>query len=354
MGDIPLPNAELLGFWFQILATGVYYVYFPQCMSILWNKRRRDSLSLWFPGVCLIMFIVVTVELVNGMVRAYQAFGVSGANGEIAPDPNLYYANSSTPLSLLKNSMIVALAIISDFIIVYRTFIVWNFSFLVIAIPAGLLCADIAFGIWATYTLAHTPFGDTPILEEVAVRVKYFFIFTFCINMLCAGLICFRIWRISKRSSPWTTSDRTTSRVFEVVTESAAFYCAHLFALIVSDALGSNVFFIFLDFLPPVTALVFSMLIVGTRTGTKIQTTATATSAHLTDSRFWPTTRSSMRGPTQGSGFGGAGGGVGAGGVEINLERVVRTDSGVFPTRTGAESSFVSEQSKVPDFTMEV
>ncbi|KAI0739179.1 hypothetical protein C8Q80DRAFT_235173 [Daedaleopsis nitida] len=339
MVDIPVVNAELLGFWFQIFFTGVYYVYFPQCMSILWKKRRRGNLSLLFPGVCLLMFIIVTVELITGMIREYNAFGVTGAKGEIPPNPTLFYANSATPLSLLKNSIIVALAIISDIIIVYRTFIVWNCSILVIVAPVGLLCADIVYGVWSTWTLAHTPIGNTPILQEVAVRVRFFFIFTFCINVLCSGLLCFKIWRVSRSSSAWTNSERMTNRVFEVVTESAGLYCAHLFALIVSDAIGSNVFFIFLDFLPPVTALVFSLLIVGTRTGTKMQP-PTATEATSSSNRFWPSTTqfSSRTVPTSMQG------------VEIKLERVVRTDSLSCPTRTAVSPGSVSDQSKVPDF----
>ena len=51
------------------------------------------------------------------------------------------------------------------------------------------------------------------------MRVRYFFIITFCLNALCASLICFKIWRINSRVSQAASSDRTTSRVFEVVIE---------------------------------------------------------------------------------------------------------------------------------------
>ncbi|KAI0739180.1 hypothetical protein C8Q80DRAFT_1275331 [Daedaleopsis nitida] len=339
MPDIFVVNAQLVGFWLQIFVTGIYYVHFPHCMSILWKKRRRGSLSLLFPVVCLLMFLIVTIELINGMVRDYHAFGVSGAKGEIQPNPTLFYADSATPLSLLKNSMIVALAIISDLIIVYRTFIVWNRSLLVIVVPVGLLCADIVYGVWSTWTLAHTPVGNTPILQEVAVRIKFFFIFTFCVNVLCSGLLCFKIWRVSRSSSAWSTSERTTSRVFEVVTETAGLYCAHLFALIVSDAVGSNVFFILLDpVAPPVTALVFSLLIVGTRTGTKMQPGSAAESATLASNRIWPSTTAqftSRTAPTS------------VQGVEIKLEQVMRTDSIHCPSQ---REMFSSSESKVPEF----
>ena len=76
-----------------------------------------------------------------------------------------------------------------------------------------------ALGIWSTWTLSRTKVGDILILADVTVRVRYFFIITFCLNALCASLICFKIWRISSRVSQAASSDRTTSRVFEVVIE---------------------------------------------------------------------------------------------------------------------------------------
>ncbi len=53
------------------------------------------------------------------MVRAWEAFSVSGPTGNILADPAKYYANAATPLSLVKNSITVALVMISDGIIVH-------------------------------------------------------------------------------------------------------------------------------------------------------------------------------------------------------------------------------------------
>ena len=81
-------------------------------------------------------------------------------------------------------------------------------------------------------------------------------------------MITWKIWELS--AGVPGVRDRTTNRVFEVVIETgeyrcpwlcfllvasanltnelpAAFYCAHLFILIVSISVGSNMFFVFLD-----------------------------------------------------------------------------------------------------------
>ena len=42
-------------------------------------------------------------------------------------------------------------------------------------------------GIWSTYTLSQTAKGDLLILADVTVRVRYFFVLTFCVTLMCAG-----------------------------------------------------------------------------------------------------------------------------------------------------------------------
>lgn len=84
----------------------------------------------------------------------------------------------------------------------------WNMSFYVVLAPFGLLLGDTgacfavrelracrlkgrfvvsAVGIWAVWTLAQTGPGTIPILAAVSVRIRYFFIITFVLNILCSG-----------------------------------------------------------------------------------------------------------------------------------------------------------------------
>ncbi|KAI8976650.1 hypothetical protein BD414DRAFT_539195 [Trametes punicea] len=233
------------------------------CVTILY-KKRRQGLSVWLPAAAAVMLVSTLIDLIVEMIRGYHAFGIHGAQ---PPNPSAFYADASTPESLLKNALNVIVAVISDLIMVYRTFIIWNMNIAVILIPTGIIFANIAIGIWAMWTLSRTRVGDVLILADVTVRIRYFFILTFCVNMLCATLICAKIWRVHRLAR--RVSDASSTRnVLEIVIESAAVYCAYLFVLIVTSSVGSNVFFIFLDPLPPVTAVVFSMLIVRAQTYT--------------------------------------------------------------------------------------
>ncbi|EIW55361.1 uncharacterized protein TRAVEDRAFT_74190 [Trametes versicolor FP-101664 SS1] len=304
-GDISQINAHLIGLWLQLLATGAYFVYLPHCVAIL-VKKLRNGLSPWLPAACFFIFAATVLDFVVAIVRTYQGYAVTGTE---RPNPAAVYADPSSTLSLLKNAMNIVVAIISDAIIVYRAFIVWNMNYYVVLVPLGLLMGGTAVGIWAVWTLAQTGPGTIPILAAVSVRIRYFFIITFVLNILCSSMICYKIYSIQSKVSKEYNGERSaTSRLLEIIIESAGFYCAHLLILIITNGVGTNYFFVFLDPLPPVGAYVFSMLIVSTKQNTENNGTtyASGTTIRFRGSR-------STRPPL-------------TIGVEIDLERVVDTD----------------------------
>ncbi|KAH9886055.1 hypothetical protein C8Q73DRAFT_659099 [Cubamyces lactineus] len=258
-GDISEVNANLVGLWLQLLATGAYIVYLPHCAIIL-TRKLRQGLSRWLPAVCLLIFAATMLDVVTGLVMAYDAFAIQG-DGEV-PDPNVIYGNPSSKLSLMKNAMNIVVAILSDIIIVYRTYIVWNLNIWAILTPVGLLASDTALGIWAVWTLAQTMPGND-ISATVTLRVRYFFIITFVLNVLCSGMICYKIWRVqSLFPREFSGRGSYTGRILEIIGQSAIIYCAHLLILIITNCMGTNYFFMFIVPLPPVGAYVFSMIIV--------------------------------------------------------------------------------------------
>ncbi|KAI0332864.1 hypothetical protein GY45DRAFT_419878 [Cubamyces sp. BRFM 1775] len=289
-GDISEVNANLIGLWLQLLATGAYIVYLPHCVVIL-TKKLRQGLSRWLPAAFLLIFAATMLDVVTGLIMAYDAFAIEG-DGEV-PDPDVIYGNPSSKLSLMKNAMNVVVAILSDIIIVYRTYVVWNLNIWAVLTPVGLLASDTAVGIWAIWTLAQTTPGDD-ISASVTLRVRYFFIITFVLNVLCSGMICFKIWRVqSLFPREFSSGESYTRRILEIIGQSAAIYCAHLLILIITNCLGTNYFFMFIVPLPPVGAYVFSMIIVRAQESISKRGMA----APPTSLRFSSAT--SPRGPTE-------------------------------------------------------
>ncbi|KAI0716399.1 hypothetical protein C8Q76DRAFT_405730 [Earliella scabrosa] len=231
MGDISVENAELIGLWFQLIATGAYLCYFPRCISVFRTSTMAGKRSsLWLHFSCYLIFVSTIADQVLALVRTYEAFGV---HGHQRPDPTAYFADPANPLAAAKNSFNIILTLISDAIIVYRTFVLWNHNFLVIVFPVAAILANIALGVLVIVALLRVEPGDNLIRGDITIRLKYYLVLTFLINVVCAGLICWKIWRtnhrvarsLSSTSREMNYGGSYTGHVLEVIIQSAATSC---------------------------------------------------------------------------------------------------------------------------------
>ncbi|KAI0764520.1 hypothetical protein BD413DRAFT_166953 [Trametes elegans] len=283
-GDLPQANAHFIGLKFMLLVTGAYFCYIPRCISVLRTKFRQ-GLPIWLPAACILMFVITVIDLCVETSRGSQAFFTKG---HTRPNPTEFYADPSTPLAVLKNTLNVVVSITSDTIMVYRTFLIWHRNRAVVLFPLGVLFANIAIAIWAIWTLIHTDASDSLIYADVTRRTCYAFALTFCVHIICASLICIKLWRALSRVRRVSHAP-TGNNVLGVIIASAGLYCAYLLILIVTSSVGSNVFFIFLDPLPQVTALLFTFLIVHAQTDAPKE----PQTPHLSSIRFWERSQAS-------------------------------------------------------------
>ena len=99
--------------------------------------------------------------LVVELDRGYDAFSI---HPPALPNPSHFFANAASTGSLIKNTINVVLAIVSDAVIVrpvsrasqgilltesqvYRTFIVWNCNYFAIILPILVLFADAGMSV---------------------------------------------------------------------------------------------------------------------------------------------------------------------------------------------------------------
>ncbi|KAI0630958.1 hypothetical protein C8Q77DRAFT_173882 [Trametes polyzona] len=211
MADVTASTSELVGLWLQLLMTGAYLVYFTQCVTIL-RRRMRDGVSFALPIACGVIFVVTLADMVLALCRAHQAFAV---NGTRLPDPEAYYANASTPLCVTKNALETVMTLVSDMIIAYRTYLIWDVKPLVILFPAGLLMTNVGLGVWFLWTLRRA--DDPATIALVETRMRYFFILTLCLNLFCGGMICWRIWTRSRGAAQYRQTEGLTRCVLETI-----------------------------------------------------------------------------------------------------------------------------------------
>ncbi|KAF7790971.1 hypothetical protein EIP86_001930 [Pleurotus ostreatoroseus] len=275
---LPVPKAELIGTCLEMI--GAYLVVFIDCVKVLYKKytRGRSASYLWI--VALAIFLLCTLHLIVDIVRIMAAFT---GHMNVPNAPATYYGNVNSPLDVTKTAVYCTVTLISDALIVYRLFAVWNQNYYVAVIPAMAFIADIGTSAWFTWSLHQVKPGDDVLVANVTVRAKYFYSVTLILNVICTFGISYKIWIIQRGVSGYAVSSATRlRRIITVIVESAAIYSAWLIALIITSEVGESALFILLNSISPIIGMVFSAVIIRV----SIDRNNYSTMSHVSGSRF--------------------------------------------------------------------
>ncbi|KAI0337376.1 hypothetical protein BDW22DRAFT_1364141 [Trametopsis cervina] len=275
-------RAELIGTFIEILAYGVYFVVFCKCLQVLHVKYTEGRPTAVLACTALLIFVLVTIHFIMDILRCLNAFTT---HLDIPNYAAVYYTIVRRDLDLVKSGAYIAMTIVSDSLIGYRTYIVWARSMFLAVFLALLIVADVALGTYAVYLLAATRPGDDALSGRVTERVKWFYVVTLVVNLLCTVLIALKIWRVQHevdRYSPAVSALRNGGssknggrgglfrvrnwmpgdRLILVVVESAAIYSLLLIIMIVMSVLGAPAMLAMLNLIAPIIGIVFSMIII--------------------------------------------------------------------------------------------
>ncbi|KAJ3526251.1 hypothetical protein NM688_g8282 [Phlebia brevispora] len=247
---LPVPKAELIGTCMEMIGYGAYLIIFIECVRVLYKKyqRGRSAGYLWI--VAGTIFCLCTSHLIIDIVRIMAAF--TGNMG--TPNaPAAYYGDVNSPLDVAKTAVYCTVTLISDALIVYRLFLVWNRNYFIAVVPALAFFADIGTSTWFIVSLHQVLPGDNVLIANVTVRAKYFYIVTLILNVLCTFGISYKIWMIQRGVSDYAVGSASRmTRIIAVIVESAAIYSAWLIALIITSVVGESALFILLNSISPV------------------------------------------------------------------------------------------------------
>ncbi|CAL1703357.1 unnamed protein product [Somion occarium] len=283
-----LPLGNLLEhLWSLLHMISVYLTLLPQGLIVLLGNGLRGKIVKYFFATLLISTLAITIV----------AFTTRSGDVDFA---NQYYGITSSSLNLLKMAGYVIITIVMDALIVFRTFVIWNRSWKIIIVPGVLLCADTAKSIWYICTLSLSgsvaPDGvDSPRLQLVS-----FFALIWGLNVICTGLIAFKIgrsqWVLNKFKA---SGDQRLRRAFSLIIESAAIYSLLLFVALILAIAGSNGLYIVFDMLPPMIGIIFLYVILrGSKnnqdTTNGAITTGNSTFTNISSIRHTPRLRTSI------------------------------------------------------------
>ncbi|KAL6299347.1 hypothetical protein BKA93DRAFT_608471 [Sparassis latifolia] len=268
MGHVSLVSANLASVFFSSYLYGIFFILF--CASMYFMARRHSELSaagsivnrsackdpLFIGGVGF--FITVTANWIIIVYRAFMAF-VHHKNGTM---PTEYY-NIMNASEIVKTAIWLSALVISDAIIIYRLWVIWNRNIHVIIFPVSAFLGSVVCSVAVVYKLARFQLGrsifDT---DEVDAWVESDWVLTMCTNLFCCVFIAWRLWRIHSRALPFI--ERPQSRglywILAVFIESAALHVGWTILFMVTYETDANLGFFIEDTWPPVSGIAFMLI----------------------------------------------------------------------------------------------
>ncbi|KAF7353826.1 hypothetical protein MVEN_01068200 [Mycena venus] len=251
MDEISLDRASLIALVLETFSLGIFTVLCGATVRVIF-KRRFSNNPLMLPTLCLI-WILSIVHWIIDVVRAMDAF-LNSPLGALA-----YYADVSNPLQAAKTAVYVTLTLSGDFFVIYRCYVVWNRSWLVVVLPILLWTGTGVVGYATTHAFLQTHHGGI-FLTQLKPWVTSFICMTLSTNVVCTILIAYRILRTRMTLHKNSGGSRVYSALI-IFLESAATYSSALIVLVTVYLLNSNAQFIVLDVTAPLIGITFSMII---------------------------------------------------------------------------------------------
>ncbi|KIK55460.1 hypothetical protein GYMLUDRAFT_99564 [Collybiopsis luxurians FD-317 M1] len=259
-------TGELIGTILEAFGYGIYLVVFPQCIAVIKRKYRKMSsfTVAYFLITMSTTLLLITLHLIIDLVRLFQAYTATDAAGAAEK----YFAIVDTSFNITKVASYVAVTLLADAVVIFRTYVVWGRTWWHLIIPLCLFGVDFGMSVWLTWSLHQATPGNSVLVSSAFDRTKYFFFATLAVNLFCTVMIAFKIWSIRTAVRGVSLKNAGPSAL-SIILESAAIYVVALVVLIGSAFSDSSALFIFFNSMPPLIGSVFSYVILRSATQTR-------------------------------------------------------------------------------------
>ncbi|KAJ7078773.1 hypothetical protein C8R44DRAFT_895836 [Mycena epipterygia] len=258
----PGAKESYAGVFIENILYGFYLSVFIECCVLLWRKQQtRNAKQMYVMATTIVMFILITMRCILDTTPCILAFHSDG----------LEFGPPNSPMGIVTNACWFLVTAVADAFIIFRTFIVWKKNWFVIILPSLLFLATCGCSIWGLHSLViFNP--ATSSVFSIVMPINVFIYLTLSTNVLCTGLISYRIFTIRRNvagvlSSGAGRSDGVTTKIISIIVESASIYTLLLIAQLIANNLGSYVTYILVDCTPATIGLVFSYIIIRVSRG---------------------------------------------------------------------------------------
>ncbi|KAJ7915796.1 hypothetical protein B0H13DRAFT_1999471 [Mycena leptocephala] len=273
----PITEAQLTGIYFETLGYGMYLVTCCFCAQILFwipqpgggeRLRQRSEIRWLLVSIFCFIFVVSTFDDIIGLLYMILAFvkyrGAGGPKEELTNTH--YWINIARSFNQILNM------IVSDFVLVYRCFIVYGRRWLAITVSFTLYLTGIAMGVQLMHTeITASNNAITLNTKLISPWWSTFFAITAAQNVLTTSLLVWRIWRIEHQNEKFRAGNTSLSapayqpplrKVIRVVAESGLAYSTLVFLTFVVSVCNSNMLYPLSDATLQATGITFNVIII--------------------------------------------------------------------------------------------
>ncbi|KAK2462418.1 hypothetical protein APHAL10511_005552 [Amanita phalloides] len=231
---------------------GVQLVLYIKCARYLWSQRKiRGKISLFLLGYITVLLSLSSMFVSSGVWTTEDMY----INNRNYPDGpwGYFLATQNLPEDILYMVSLFLLTYLSDLLVLWRCWVIWNSlgklaAYVATVIPAAALLASFALGVlwtWSSDQKGVSVFDPTPMTFGTAYCVT-----SLCVNILLTILIILRLGLHRQRvllSLPPEYAAQYVS-LAAIIIESAALYSVFAVVYIITYAINSPMNLIFLPF----------------------------------------------------------------------------------------------------------
>ncbi|KAF7352525.1 hypothetical protein MVEN_01217500 [Mycena venus] len=203
----------------------------------------------------IMLFLTVTAHWILDIIDT--AYGLLESE-----NPKVYFLALIRPRAVTGFAFLLVSLVICDTMIIYRLWIVWNKSTLVVIFPVITLLGMLACGIGDTHQFAITAVGESVFTQEFARWIVADSVFNLLTNVYSTGLIAYRIYTINARMSIVTRvhGGDDLKSVMAILVESSALLSAWIVFHMITYSTKSALEIFVLNTLGTVSGLSFMLI----------------------------------------------------------------------------------------------
>ncbi|KIP02427.1 hypothetical protein PHLGIDRAFT_293653 [Phlebiopsis gigantea 11061_1 CR5-6] len=251
----------VLGVVLELVLYGMFLVTFAMSMYYLMQKpqTRKAPVNKLIASTGILLFGLITSQTVIEAVALFTPLLAKYANQDTAQI--IDNANESyLPMIEASLALYFIELFVSNFLMVYRVWIVFQRNWAIIALPgAGLLVSIVCEGLFVQQnsSLTASDFDGVQFLT-IALSCDVF------TNIYCSALLAYKIWLSQRYIRGATTYLRSFSslNVVIIIIESAALYTGVTFVTLVTYATNTFGAFTFLQLHCAVPGITYSLIII--------------------------------------------------------------------------------------------